>query len=69
MNNEKEIQIVRHFCRRCGEPHEIEIEIDRKKSNLQIMILASVGIGLIVLIWVWVFKWGVPLVKYIHNLD
>ncbi len=30
--------------------------------------LCGVGIGFIIFVWIWVFKWGVPLIKHIHNI-
>lgn len=33
-----------------------------------ISFVCLLGIALIAFIWVWVFKWGVPLVKHIHQI-
>lgn len=30
-------------------------------------VLSACGIAFLVFAWIWVFRWGVPLVKSLHN--
>ena len=67
---EKQTLIVRKVCRNCGLLHEESLPIEeRGRDEWKMVALAAVGIVLIGLIWFFVFKWGVPLVKYLSNLD
>lgn len=37
------------------------------KEEKIIAFFCGVGILILVLTWIWVFKWGVPLVRYLHS--
>jgi hypothetical protein len=61
--------MVRKVCRKCGLMHEVEEPAPSAADEWKVVGLAAAGIVMLALVWFWVFKWGVPLVKYIKNLD
>lgn len=50
------------------EKEKIQEKRGMSKEDKIISILAGIGIAFIIFVWIWVFKWGVPLVKAIHNI-
>ncbi len=60
---------IKMICSKCGLVHYLDIKKEEKKEKWVMVILPIIGILLVVLVWIWVFKWGVPLVKKIHNIS
>ncbi|MEW6202303.1 MAG: hypothetical protein AB1546_10025 [bacterium] len=68
-SEETKEMVVRKVCRDCGLLHEEFVPREGGRDEWKAVGLAAAGIVLIVLIWFFVFRWGVPLVKYISNLE
>lgn len=60
---------IKKVCGQCGLIHELPDAEDARSGDWKIIALSVFGIGLIVLIWIWVFRWGVPLVKKISEMQ
>lgn len=67
---EEERAVARKVCAKCGLTHEEELPPDAGRGDdWKLIALSAGGIGLLALIWFWVFKWGVPLVKRLSEVD
>lgn len=73
-NGEEEKQekgaVVRKVCAKCGLVYEEELPPGAAAADdWKLIAMSAAGIGILALIWFWVFKWGVPLVKRLSEVD
>lgn len=67
---EEKKAVARKVCVKCGLAHEEELPPGAaERDDWKLIVMSAVGVGLLAFIWLWVFKWGVPLVKRLSEVD
>ena len=61
---------IQYVCEQCGRIHTVEqAEPENAADQWKLAALAAGGIVLLLILWFWVFKWGVPLVQHVRNIE